>query len=54
MKKSIKKLNIFFVIGCFFKHIGDWKQIGIAHNGFGETDHQRICTRCGKIQNKVF
>jgi len=54
MKMLIKKLNIFAVIGCLFKHSGSWKQIGIAYNGFGETLHKRKCIKCGKVQSKVF
>lgn len=55
--KICKKLMIMKMlkkIKCLFGHTGGWKQIGIAHNGFGDTLHQRTCKRCGKVQNKVF
>lgn len=35
------------------KHTGEWKKIGFAYNGFGETLHERTCSKCGKVQQKV-
>lgn len=31
-------------------HKGKYNKIGITYNSYGETEHQRICDRCGKHQ----